>query len=225
MKAISPARRHPFAGLFVVLVGFAFAQGVVADLTVVAYGAQTLDLASGRTVLIDGGEIREASTDVRIVATWISFLEGVEILAEEAVLRGVVGEVTAPELRIDLADRSLVAFGGVAWLRNALEIRADTLFYDHDRAVVGAIGEIRSANPTFEGVALWIDLASQRALLLGPYTFQDGPLTLSGVEESALQLNLLVRDGEEVLTVTNLVDPDLRLVLAAAEARLIAGLR
>jgi hypothetical protein len=225
MTILIPARWRLLAGLWALLVAFATAQGVVAGLTVIAYGAQTLDLASGRTVLVDGGEIRDTSTDVRIEAPWISFLEGVEILAADAMVRGLVGLVTAPELRIDLTDRSLVAAGGVEWLRHALAIRADTLYYDHDRAVVGAVGDIRSPNPAFEGVALWIDLASQRALLLGPYTFQDGPLTLSGAAESSLQLNLFLRDGEEVLTVTNVVDPDLHEVLVAAQTRWLVGQR
>lgn len=205
------------------LISSAFGQGGVAGLSVVSYGPQTLDLASGRTVLIAGGEIRDAVTGVIIDAAWISYIEGVEILAEAATVRGTVGLITAPVLRIDLLNGTLMADGGVRWQRDALETRAVALFYDETEALVGLLGGIVSVAPNFVGVALWIELSSQRALLVGPYRYQEGVLSLAGEEGSALQLDILERDGSEVFLVTSAVASDLLEAVARVQARVPAG--
>jgi hypothetical protein len=194
-------------------------DAALAELTVVAYGAQTLDFATGRTILLEGGEIRDAGSDVWIEAPWISFLEGSEIEAERAVVTGSIGALTAGRLLIDLTERLLTASGGVAWQWEALAVQGRGLLFDPQAAVAGLVGDVSSLSPEFTGAELWIDLDSQRGLLIGPYRFFDELFELRGNEGSLLQIDFLNDAGEPEFRASSSVADDLRQLVAANRAR------
>lgn len=201
----------------------ALAQPPVAELTVVAYGAQRVDLASGRTILEDGGELVDRGSGVRLTAAWIDYLEGVEVVAREVRFEGGFGRVEAGELVIDLVNARLWADGGVVMWHGALALAAASLWFAVESGVVGLVGEVEASAPEASASEAWIELATGRVLLLGPYRFADGPLVLTGDGEAALQLDAFeVADGV-VYDARSAVDDALAEVVARVRDLLRAG--
>jgi len=168
----------------------AWGQSTIAELSVTAFGRQRLDLASGRTLLEDGGELVDRRTGVRLVAAWIAYAEGVDVAARGATLDGALGRVDAAEVRVDLAAGRLVASGDVVWSRDGLEVRGDELRYDAEAGVAWLSGDVVAAAPDAAAAEVWVELASGRVLLVGPYRYAEGPLQLTGGAGSALQLDV-----------------------------------
>lgn len=197
-------RRRRCARLFLAAAGAAVLWGLVAaqgetagaasgqpaaELTVIAYGEQRLDLATGRTVLIDGGEVVDRRSGVRLQASWIAYADGREVEARGARLDGDLGSVEADVVRIDLAEGRVRAQGGVTWVRDAWRARAEAVWFDAGEAVAALLGGVVSETPEAGAAEVWIDLAAGRLLLLGPYRYVDGPWILAGDEEAVLQLD------------------------------------
>ena len=178
--------------LVAVAVALASGRGSTAELTVTAFGRQQFDLASGRTVLVDGGEVVDRRSGVRLEAAWVSYVEGVDLVARDVRLEGELGRVSAPEVAIDLVLGRLWATGGVAWTREGLEVRGDELRFDAEAGIAGLVGEVVAVAPEAAAAEAWVEVAGGRVLLLGPYRFVDGPIALSGEAGSALQLDVLV---------------------------------
>lgn len=178
-----------------------------ADLTVVAFGAQRLDLASGRTVLDDGGEIVDRRSGVRLVAAWIAYAEGVEVVAREARVIGDVGAVTAAEVTIDLSAGRVFAVGGVSWSRDGFEVAGASLWFDASAAMAGLFGGVAAAVPDAAAAEVWVDLIDGRALLIGPYRFVDGPLSWTGGAGGVLQLDPVEVDGVVAFDARSEADP------------------
>jgi hypothetical protein len=116
-----------------------FGRDLAAELTVTAFGRQRFDLASGRTVLVDGGVVVDRRSGVRMEADWVSYAEGVDIVARGVRLDGGLGRVAAPELAIDLVRGRLWASGGVVWTRDGLEVRGDALRFDVESGIAGLV--------------------------------------------------------------------------------------
>gem|GEM_PF-1960704 len=241
----------------------ALAQPPVAELTVVAYGAQRVDLASGRTILEDGGELVDRGSGVRLTAAWIDYLEGVEVVAREVRFEGGFGRVEAGELVIDLANARLWADGGVVMRHGALALAAASLWFAVESGVVGLVGEVEasareagasdapeagasdrpdagasggpdagvsrgpdagvSRGPEASASEAWIELATGRVLLLGPYRFADGPLVLTGDGEAALQLDAVELADGVVYDARSAVDDALAEVVARVRDLLRPG--
>jgi len=185
-------------------------NGVVARLTVVPYGEQRFDLLSGETTLPDGGTIVDTETGLRLEASFIRYLEGEYIEAQDARADTANGRLTAPTLSIDVPNLLAVAPAGVTFEREGLEVVAEGAELRFGPQLA------RFERPSgeqlgLEAVALLLDLVSGDALLLGPYRFQDGPFTLSDDREgSVLQLRPVVaEDGSASYRAANEVDEDL----------------
>jgi hypothetical protein len=198
------------------VVAAAWAQAGVAELEALAYGRQRIDLASGRTILEDGGELIERGSGVRLVAAWIAYAEGVEVSARDVTIEGELGHVAAPRLTMDLVAGRLTASGGVAWRREGLQVSGETLWFDVDAGVVGLLGGVEAVEPDASAAEAWIELASRRVLLLGPYAYADGPLVLRGGQGAALQLDASDADEGVVYDASTAVDADLLAAVAAA---------
>lgn len=160
-----------------------------AELEVIAYGAQRLDLATGFTELPDGGEVIERGTDVRLSAAWLRYAEGDRIEAESAVVLGDFGEIAAAALTLDIAGRMLLASGGVrlAWADGAVE--AEALRFEVDAGWLWLVGEVRGDSPELEAAEVGYLVASGVVVLLPPYRYADGPVVLRADADAApLQL-------------------------------------
>jgi hypothetical protein len=182
----------------------------VARLTVVPAGEQRLDLATGETVLPDGGTIVDAETGLELEARSIRYVDGAYIEAEDAAARTAGGRLHAPALRIDLQALTAVAPEGVRYRRDGLELRAAAaeLRLGPELARFDAP---RGDDPVLEARALLLDVRSGDAVLLGPYRYTDGPLTLRDErEDAALQLRpATTAEGVPTYRAANEVDEEL----------------
>ena len=222
MKASGPCPRPRLRWILVLaalaISGAGWSQSGIAELEVTAYGRQRIDLASGRTVLEDGGELIERGSGVRLVAAWIAYAEGIEVSARDVSIDGDIGLVDAPLVVIDLAAGRLTASGGVAWRREGLQVTGETLWFDADAGLVGLLGGVEAVEPNASAAEVWIELASRRVLLVGPYGYADGPLLLRGGADGALQLDASDTDEGVVYDASTVVDADWLTAVAVARA-------
>jgi hypothetical protein len=194
----------------VLVVASALARDTTAELTVTAYGRQTLDLATGRTVLDDGGEVVDRRSGVRLWAGWISYAEGIEVVARDVRFDGELGRVAAPEATIDLLRGRVWAGGGVVWERDGLEVRGDELRFDAEAGIVGLLGEVVANAPEASAAEAWVEVVGGRVLLWGPYRYADGPIVLRGDAGRALQLDVVATAEGLTYDARTDVDPTLR---------------
>jgi len=195
-----------------------WAQSGIAELEVTAFGRQRIDLASGRTVLEDGGQLIERGSGVRLVAAWIAYAEGIEVSARDVSITGDLGVVEAPSVVIDLVASRLTASGGVAWRRAGLQVTGETLWFDAAAGIVGLLGGVDAVEPVASAAEVWIELEGGRALLVGPYTYADGPLVLRGGAGAGLQLDAGDTEEGVVYDASTAVDPRWLAAVAAARA-------
>jgi hypothetical protein len=160
-----------------------------AELSVTAYGAQRFDLATGFTELPDGGEVVDRGSGLRLQASWIRYAEGVILEATDARVSGPFGEVDAARLLLDLEARRLHAAGGVTLSTALGDVRAQTLRFDADDGWLLARGAVTSDALELEADGILVDPASGRIVLLPPYAYVDGPISLRADAQGApLQL-------------------------------------
>lgn len=159
-----------------------------AALTVRPAGPEELDLATGVTTLPEGGEIVYREAGVSLEGSFIRFLEGDFIEVRAATVTGAFGTLSAPALRFEVAAQRLRAAEGATFVGAALELgaRSITVLLNDDLALLE--GEVVSRTPDLSAERALIDLAAPQALLVGPYTFQDGPVALRGDAQSLLAL-------------------------------------
>ncbi|MBW6456858.1 MAG: hypothetical protein K0A98_13320 [Trueperaceae bacterium] len=210
--------RSVLAALLLAAVAAGWTQSGIAELEVTAYGRQSIDLATGRTVLEDGGELIERRSGVRLVAAWIAYAEGIEVVARDVAISGDVGLVEAPLAVIDLVASRLTASGGVAWRREGLQVTGETLWFDADAGVVGLLGGVEAVEPVASAAEVWIELDGGRVLLVGPYAYTDGPLALRGGDGAGLQLEASATEHGVTYDASTAVDAEWSAAVAAARS-------
>ena len=190
-----------------------------AELAVTAYGAQRFDLATGFTELPDGGEVVDQGSGVRLEAPWLRYAEGERLEATDALVHGPFGEVFAPGLTLDLGQRQLYADGGVRLSTPSGTVRAATLRFNANDGWILARHDVHSDMPALEAAGVWYEIDGGRLLLLPPYAYADGPITLRADAEGApLQLTPEVADDGTLngYDATTDLDDDLRSRVRAA---------
>ena len=201
----------------------AVAQAPVAELTVVAYGAQRLDLATGRTVLDAGGEVTDRVSGVRMTADWIAYVEGATLEARDATIDGELGRVRAARVLIDLRLGRVRAEGELEFERAGIRARAERLGLDGPAGLAWLAGGVAAELPNAAADAVWIDVADGRVVLVGPYRYVDGPFGLEGGADARLQLDPIVVDGVAAYDARSEVEADLAERIAATAAALEAA--
>lgn len=201
----------------------AVAQSTIAELTVVAYGAQRLDLATGRTVLDAGGEVTDRASGVRMTAEWIAYVEGASLEAHDATVEGDLGRVRAARVFIDLALGRVRAEGDLEFERAGIRARAERLGLDGPAGLAWLAGGVVAELPDAAADTVWIDVVDGRVVLVGPYRYADGPIALEGGDGARLQLDPIVVDGTPAYDVRSEVAPDLAERIAATAAALEAA--
>ncbi len=202
---------------------FAWAQAPVAELTVVAYGAQRFDLATGRTVLDEGGEVTDRASGVRMTASWIAYVEGASLEAREATIDGDLGRVRAARVVIDLALGRVRAEGDLEFERPGIRARAERLGLDGPAGLAWLAGGVVAELPDAAADAVWIDVADGRVVLVGPYRYVDGPFELEGGDGSRLQLDPILVDDVAGYDARTDVEADLVERIAAVASALDAA--
>lgn len=191
----------------------------LAELTVTAFGAQRLDLATGFTELPDGGIVVDQGSGVRLEAPWLRYSEGERLEASQAVVTGPFGSMEAAEVVLDLALRRLVVEGGVTLRVDGAAVRARSLRFDADDGWLWARGDVAGDEPSFETPLLGYDTRSGRIVLAAPYAYRDGPVSLSAAADGAALQLTPERDGARAIVgydASTSLDPDVAERLAAA---------
>ncbi len=150
-----------------------------AALSVRPNGPEEFDLATGITTLPEGGEILYRAQDVRLIGNYIRFIEGDFIEVRGATVTGAFGVIEAPELRFEVEPQRLIA-RDATFVGEAVELSAATAELELKEDVAVLSGGVTSTEPQLSGERALIDLTEQQALLIGPYTFEDGPVALRG---------------------------------------------
>lgn len=156
-----------------------------ASLTITSYGDEVFDIGTGTTTLVDGGEVVDQATGIRLRAPLIRIQEGAWLSAREPVATGSFGEVHAAGLELDFSTQILVVEGPLTLLRDGLALEAASARYNvQDNLVV--FDAPSSVEPEFSAERLLLDPSTGHALLVGPYVYSDGIFTLSSEEPGAL---------------------------------------
>ena len=192
---------------------------VLAELTVTAFGAQRLDLATGFTELPDGGIVVDQGSGVRLEAPWLRYADGERLEATQAVIDGPFGTMDAAEVILDLLRRRLLVDGGLTLRVDGAVVRARSLRFDADAGWLWVHGDVSGDTPTFEAAALGYDTASGRIVLAPPYAYEDGPLLLRAAADGApLQLTPERDEADAIVgyDAATALDADMAQRLAAA---------
>ena len=160
-----------------------------AALTIRPSGPENLDLATGVTTLPQGGEIGYRAEDVTLKGTFIRYLEGDFVEVRGATVTGDFGTLRAPQLRFDVGAQTLRAEGGATFMGEALALTADTLSLNLKDDVALLEGNVTSKTPELTAERVLVDLSGSQGLLVGPYTYQDGPVGLTGAAGKQLALS------------------------------------
>ncbi len=182
-------RKRWWLGLVAVFMGLAWAQTPLADLSVTAFGTQRLDLATGRTILEDGGEVIDQRSGVRLTAEWIAYVEGERLEARQVVVDAALGRVEAATVAIDLTTGRLRASGGVVLTRPGFEAQAARFGLDPGAELAWLDGDVSASAPEATASSAFFDLVDGRVVLEGPYRFVGDPFTLEGDAGGRLQLD------------------------------------
>ena len=181
--------------LLCLALGLTFAEPY-ARLSVVPTGEQVFDLASGVSTLPEGGEIRDAERDLRVLSPYIRYLEGRFVEARDAVATGAFGRLEAATLYFDLATGELLASGGLKLEYEGLVLEAADLALYLEDGVARLAGGVRSSAPAFEAEALLLPLDGGGALLVSPYRYTQPPLALEQPRAGEL-LQLMAETGPD----------------------------
>jgi hypothetical protein len=192
----------------------------LAELTVVAYGAQRFDLATGFTELVDGGEVSDRGSGVTLRAPWLRYAEGALLEARDAEVELPFGRLSAPWVVIDLTRARLEAEGGVTLEEPSGQVvTAEAVTFDAESGWASARGDVVGVDPSFMASALHVDVESGRIVLVGPYRYADGLMSLRADDPAArLQLTPVVAEesGPRTYDAATRLDPDLLERLEAA---------
>lgn len=150
-----------------------------AALTVTPNGAQSFDISTGVTTLDAGGLVVDKETGLRLEADFVRYEEGAFVEATAATVEGRFGKLTAAKLYVDSVAQTIVASGGLVLEYNDLVLSGDSLKVFLTPDVVVLTGNITSAAPEFTSSELLIHLETKEALLVSPYRYVNGALTLS----------------------------------------------
>ena len=152
-------------------------------------GPEELDLTTGVTTLPQGGEIVYRDEGVALEGSFIRYLEGDFIEVEGATVAGDFGTLRAPRLRFDVNAQTLQAEGGAVFSGEALELSTDVLSLSLRDDVAVLEGNVTNRDPELSSERALIDLAQPQGLLVGPYSYQNGPVGLTGAAGNLLALS------------------------------------
>lgn len=194
------------------LTTLAMAQNDFASLEVQPYGQQIYDLATDSTLLPSGGLINERSVGVQLDAGYASYREGNFISANRASVIGNFGTMDTGTLYLDIANDLLRTQQGTTLRANGGLVvdSANVTVYLKPGIAVGQ-GNIQSSDPPFSSASIVVDTLGDKALLVAPYEYRDGPFTLrSNTPGDLLQVIWYYEaDGSTSFEASSQVDPDL----------------
>jgi hypothetical protein len=157
-------------------------------------GNSELDVGTGIYTLPTGGTITDHKSGLVLEARYIQYRDGDFIKAQGATLKAREGEFAATSLEY-LQKPDTLRMNGVRFSSKefkALTAQQGLLLKEE---VLVLKGEVRSSDPALEASTLIVDTAKDQALVLGVFTYRDGPTTLRGNRPDSTLL-LTFADGK-----------------------------
>jgi hypothetical protein len=182
-----------------------------AALTVVPHGQQQLDISTGITTLPEGGYIVDKETGLILDAAFVRYSEGGFIEATGSSVQGKFGTLTASSLYVDVVAQTITASGTLQLNYSGLSLSADHLLIYLQPDVAVLSGSVKSADPALSTSNMLINLKTQQALLVSPYSYQSGSLTFEQTVAGQL-LQLASVDGN--YNASTVISEDLQASLA-----------
>ena len=185
-----------------------------AALTIIPAGSEQLDISTGITTLPEGGKVVDKERGLELESRFIRYEEGRYIETEKATVEGKFGSLNADTVRIDLESSQIIASGNLRLANTAVDVQAGELVLFLDGDVARLSGGVQSETPEFHSDSLLVAIGTSDAVLVSPYQFQDGPMTLR--QDSAgrlLHLQQTLEDGEQLYTPSTTVETDLLALL------------
>jgi hypothetical protein len=197
-------------GLVCLWSGLGLAESFAA-LTVIPTGQQQFDISTGVTTLPEGGRVLDKETGLALEAAFVRYSEGGFIEAAGSTVEGKFGTLTASSIYVDVANQTISASGSLQLNYRLLSLSAErlTIYLQPDIAVLS--GNVQSLDPSFSVTKLLINLKTQQALLVSPYVYQNGPLSLQQTSEGQL-LQLIPIEGS--YNASTVISEDLQASLA-----------
>ena len=163
-------------------------------------GESLYNINTDVTTWPQGGEIIDKARGIKLVAEFVEYQEGVYIKAKNAQAEGFFGVLNTPELNLDATTNIITSTGGISLNQGGLNLSADTLRLYLDQSIVVLSGNVSNQAPSFQTAHLVIKIGAGYALLVSPFTYQDGALNLSKSSVGSLiQLNQ-TKEADESFT-------------------------
>lgn len=181
-----------------------------AALVITPYGEQIFDLATGVTTLPQGGEVIDRDGKVVLAGQQLRYRQGVFVEALSARVEAEAFVLIAENIYLDVPAQRLDAEGEVSFESPELGLMAERLSIDlvREQAVLNEV--VSTREPLLAAATLVVVSDLSAALLVGPYRYQDGPLTLSSSEAGdLLELRWVAGEAGFSFTVTTEISEEL----------------
>lgn len=150
-----------------------------ASLVITPAGNEEYDISTGITTLTGGGIIHDQESGITLEAPFISYRVDDFIETGSAVVTGDFGTVSAETVHVDISESLLTAAGELQLTGRNLQAAGEELSYHAEEGVVDLRGNVQATDPAFSASRILYDTGRGTVLLFGPYTYDDGFLTLS----------------------------------------------
>ncbi len=142
-------------------------------------GEAVYDADTGYTTLSNGGVVRDRDSALTITGDFIRYQEETFVQVSGATAEGEFGSLETSELYFDRVADTIRGSQGASFNTENLTLSGEEFFIYLSENVALLQGEVAGTSPEFSSTALVVDVDLEEALLVGPYRYQDGAVTLS----------------------------------------------
>ncbi|MFN4074222.1 MAG: hypothetical protein ACK4G4_12525, partial [Thermus sp.] len=143
-----------------------------AAFSVEPFGTQRVNLDTGVTTLPQGGILVETTNGVRIEAQYIEYKPASFILAKEAELLIKEILVRGRELNLDLVSQKISIKSFLLKKGPFANLSADEAYLFAEESILLMRGNITLVSPELHANLAVINLRTQQALIIGPFSYQ-----------------------------------------------------
>jgi hypothetical protein len=194
--------------MFVLLIFGSLSLAQFAALTLKPNGEPLMDITTNISTWPQGGTIIDKSRGITLNAGFIEFQNDVYIKAQNVQAEGFFGLLNTPELYLDGATNVITATGGITLSQNGLTLTASQLSLYLTTGVAVLSGNVNNDAPSFQAATLVLKIGAGYGLLVSPFNYQDGPISLSKAEAgNRIQLNQ-TKEADDSFTYNISATPD-----------------
>ena len=174
-----------FAALSILGV-FALAQGL-SGFSVEPTGDLETDLGTGINTLPQGGNIVDSTLDIKLKAKWIQYRDGDFYKAKNATFTSDDGNFSAAALDYNSKNETL-SLTTLRYSSKDLTGLSANKGFKHGDGILVLSGSVASSSPIIKANDIVIDTKTNKAVIFGPFTYQNGKVTLKGIKDTSTLL-------------------------------------